>query len=224
MIKSGFYRILFYAVISILILAIAFSIFWIKLKFSLANFLSGNENNSSINVLEAENLNLKSQLINMNNLKNYESVLGKAIPDFVFSSYPFNFKNLLYLSPLDGIKIGSPVVFNNDLIGVVNQTSSSYIEVKTIFDPSWQSSVYIGSSSISALLSGGIIPKLTLIDKNAQINNGDVVFNADKNFPYGLVLGKVSNIRLSSGGVFYEADLDPIFDFNSLKVVGIING
>jgi cell shape-determining protein MreC len=173
-----------------------------------------------------ENDSLKSEIIQLENFKNFlSSNSQKYLPVSVFSAYPFNFKNEIILNAgkNESVNLGAPVIYGGSLIGKINNVFSSMSSAQTIFDSSWQSSVYIGQSGVSALLVGGNYPKITLINKDAQVSNGDLVYNADKRFPYGLPMATVGDVSYSLNGIFKEATLKIDYNINDLRIVSIAN-
>ena len=95
--------------------------------------------------------------------------------------------------------------------------------VSTIFDPSWQMAVRIGSSQIDGLFQGGVSPTVTLIPQNGQINVGDMVITAASGFPYGLEVGVVEDISNTPNSVFRQADLQTEVDISDLRNVTVHN-
>ncbi len=195
---------------------------WLNFKYRLFN----PPTNESLSSLRAENDSLKSEIIQLENFKNFlASNQRNYLPASVFSAYPFNFKNEIILNAgkNEGVIMGAPVIYNGLLIGKIDGIFGGMSSAETIFDSSWQSSVYVGQSGVSALLVGGNYPKITLINKDAQIASGDLVYNADKRFPYGLPIASVGNVGYSSNGIFKEATLKIDYNTEDLRIVSIAN-
>ena len=93
----------------------------------------------------------------------------------------------------------------------------------TIFDPTWRSEVRIGKEGVASLLQGGSTPTLTLIDKETLISSGDLVYNSDSRYPYGLTIGKENNLRLTKDQLWREADLELPYDLNKVKLVLVLS-
>ncbi len=147
---------------------------------------------------------------------------------FIYSRYPFNFKNEILVSAGEksGVKTGAVVAIpgngnSTSLLGRVTSIWPDKALVQTVFDPRFQLAVRVGSSGADALLSGGSEPRLTLIAKNAAVKEGDTVYSAADDLPYGLPIGSIRSITLSSDELFREAVLDLPYDLNSLRVVWI---
>ncbi len=142
----------------------------------------------------------------------------------VFSSYPFNHRNLLLIEGGEdrGFKPGSGVaVHESILVGAILEVFPRTSSVRTIFDPDMSLPVKIGSAGVNALLVGGRIPRLTLIDKEASVLPGDEVSSSGSGFPYGLHVGKVLDVSKEAGSGFQEASLKIPYDIGALTEVSI---
>ena len=95
----------------------------------------------------------------------------------------------------------------------------NYSIVQTIFDGDFKIPVKIGNSLYDGLLIGGISPKIGSISKKALINNGDVIIIADSAFPYGLPIGTIRDVKISSDNLFQEATIDFAYDMQNINSV-----
>lgn len=205
-----------YFIISIVILLVGtiyFTAFFIKKERSF------NENSR----LKQENEELRAHLQNCQS-----PIANRQLPDNhltvkVFSTYPFNIKNQIIVNAGEkhGIKKLVAAVLENILVGQVVEVFENYSVIKTIFDSNFQLPVRIGKDEINALFQGGAEPKAVLIDKEKPIQAGDVVYSASSEFPYGLKIGEISEIKETSAGVFKEAVLKMPFNVNKLREVNI---
>jgi Cell shape-determining protein len=91
--------------------------------------------------------------------------------------------------------------------------------VQTIFDPGISLPVKIGAKETNALLVGGRVPRLTLIEKEEIILPGDEVYASASDFPYGLYVGEILELFPESGSAFQEASLKIPYDGGSLDRV-----
>ena len=174
--------------------------------------------------LKQENEELRAQIQKSSILNPQSSILNSYLTAKVFSTYPFNIKNQITVNvgEKQGIKKLAPVILKeNILIGQVNEVFENYSVVKTIFDSNFQLPVRIGKDEINALFQGGGEPKVNLIDKEKPIQAGDIVYSASSEFPYGLKIGEISEIKETSAGVFKEAILKMPFNVNELRIVEI---
>ncbi len=209
-----------------------------SLGWGIRGFISrGLEGDSEgMNRLAAENESLKAQLALLDQI---EAQIPKSSSGYVsaliFTYYPFNLKDkfLINAGTNQQIKVGQPVVLllNNKLdsasregilIGRVSAVFDSSALVQTVFDKDWNLKVKIGKKGEPSLLKGGSTPKLTVINKEAKIVDGDVVYNTDPDFPFFYALGEVANPKFSSDQVFKEADLNFTYDLSRLAIVYVL--
>lgn len=108
------------------------------------------------------------------------------------------------------------------LVGRVASVTGGSATIETIYDPAWKTAVRIGTSSVDALLVGGLTPTLTLIAKGAPVGEGDAVVSSDAAFPYGLALGTVTDIRDAEDGVLREATLSTPYSLGGLRAVDLL--
>lgn len=143
----------------------------------------------------------------------------------VYSSFPLNHKHLIAINAgaANGVGVGMPVTLEgNILVGQVIEVSESQALVRTIFDKDWSLPVRIGPAEHDALLVGGQNPKLTLIDKDQDINSGDAVISAKKDLPYGLKIGEVTEVRDLVAQSFKEAGLLSPYNSKDLRKVVVL--
>lgn len=192
----------------------------------LANFFIKKERSFDENLhLKQENENLKAQiqLLKVNGQKS--EVNNNFITAKVFSTYPFNVKNTITINAGEkqGIKKSMvATVGENILLGQVTDVFENFSVIQTIFDPDWQLPVRIGKEEINGLFKGGNEPKVILIEKEKEIQINDIVYSASQEFPYGLKVGEVVEIKETVAGVFKEAVLKMPFNVGELREVKII--
>ncbi|MEK7168341.1 MAG: rod shape-determining protein MreC [Patescibacteria group bacterium] len=193
---------------------IYFTVFFIKKERSFGENLR----------FKQENENLRAQIQKLQLPITNHQLSNPYLTAKVFSTYPFNIKNQITVNAgkKQGIKKLAPAVLGeNILIGQVNEVFENYSVVKTIFDSNFQLPVRIGKEEINALFQGGGEPKINLIDKEKPVQAGDIVYSASSEFPYGLKIGEISEIKETSAGVFKEAILKMPFNANELREVNI---
>jgi rod shape-determining protein MreC len=174
--------------------------------------------------LKQEKEELRSQIQKSSILNPQSSILNSYLTAKVFSTYPFNIKNQITVNAGEkqGIKKLAPAVLEeNILVGQVIEVFKNHSVVKTIFDSNFQLPVRIGKDEINAFFQGGGEPKVILIDKEKPIQAGDIVYSASSEFPYGLKIGEISEIKETSAGVFKEAILKMPFNVNELRIIEI---
>lgn len=149
---------------------------------------------------------------------------GSAVADFprvkIYSAYPFNNRGEVAINAgrEQGVKEKMAVTVDGQvLFGQVTQVFEHYSIVRTFFDKGWQVPVRVGFQETDALLEGGPTPKLTMVAKNKEFNDGETVYSASRDFPYGLPIGRVKKIKDTPTAVFKEAELDAPYNFNDLR-------
>ncbi|MDP3901855.1 MAG: rod shape-determining protein MreC [bacterium] len=142
----------------------------------------------------------------------------------IYSTYPFSNRAelLLNVGSRDGAEEMMPVTIDGELlIGQIIKVFDNYSVARTVFDPDWELSVRVGIQQIDALLEGGATPRLTMVAKNKEFMEGQVVYSASKDFRYGTPLGTVEKIEDSPTAVFREAELSVPYNFNDLREVTV---
>ncbi len=183
-----------------------------------------------IDLLRGENAYLKNQL-----MKNDDRVSGvEGIVANVYSHYPLNFKHELIIDKgtRGGVKEGAAVMaFLSGterkpsssgifFVGTISKTTATKSFVKTVFDHNFKSAVRIGNQKTSGLFVGGLSPIITTLPKESKVSPGDIIVSAAPEMPYGAVIGRLREVRLSSDQLFREADIEFPYDINNLlKVV-----
>ncbi|MEK7110276.1 MAG: rod shape-determining protein MreC [Patescibacteria group bacterium] len=186
--------------------------------------------------LARENTALKTRIAESEALARTTAVLGDSahVPVFVYSRYPFSFKNELLIAAgsENGLVVGVPVFLpvvsgaspspdtvGTILIGKVKGVFKRTASVQTVFDIGFQMAVRIGAAGTDAVLSGGAEPQLTLIPKSSVVVPGEAVYAAAPDLPYGLPIGEVGALRMSANQLFQEAALALSYTGNDLKIV-----
>lgn len=176
--------------------------------------------------LRQENQNLQAQIQKYQvSSVNYQPVNENYLAAKVFSTYPFNIKNeiIINVGENQGIKEAMSVILGeNILVGQIIKVFENSSIVRTTFDPNWQLPIRISEKEIDGLFRGGSEPKVVLIEKNKPLQVNDAVYSASQEFPYGLLIGEVVEIKESTAGVFKEAILKMPFNINELREVQII--
>jgi|GEM_PF-5364548 len=152
-----------------------------------------------------------------------------AAPVFALGAGPYRQDLRIARGSDDGIGEGMAAILPGPgtppvLVGRVSEASASGATLQTLSDPAWKTAVRIGSSSVDALLIGGLVPTLSLIAKGAPLAEGDAVVSADPSLPYGLALGTVADLRDTEGGVLREATLALPYAASGLRALEIVTG
>ncbi|OGY65823.1 MAG: hypothetical protein A3A04_00425 [Candidatus Harrisonbacteria bacterium RIFCSPLOWO2_01_FULL_40_28] len=146
----------------------------------------------------------------------------------VYSRYPFISNNYLAIDKgeSDVVPLHAPVVFHESLIiGTIQKIFENSSRVRTIFDPGWQFAVRVGTSAskdAQALFVGGNEPKIVYIEKSLEVRPGDGVYTATTEFPMGLKIGDIEEVKDSEDRAFHEATLKIPYNINTLSRVFVI--
>ena len=173
--------------------------------------------------LKQQNEDLRAQ-INELRTTNYKLQTDNYLTAKIFSTYPFNIKNQLTINAGEkqGVKKGTTATIGeNILVGQIIEVFENYSVARTIFDPKWQLPVRIGEEEVNGLLQGGNEPKITLIEK--PVKAGDIIYSAVADFPYGLKIGEISEIKETASGIFKEAEVKVSYNINELREVNMSN-
>lgn len=176
-----------------------------------------------LQALEYENEDLKAQLIDLRGKS--VSITDEGVSYVrakVYSTYPFNTDDVITINAgsEQGIVQGAAVTVGTNLfLGQVVEVRRGYSVVRTVFDDAFRLAVHIGDDEVEALLRGGRTPFLTLIDKDVSLSSEQSVITADREVPFGLLVGTLSRIRRTTADAFQEADIDVAFDVGDVKEV-----
>lgn len=200
----------------------SFSGLWSRKIFS--KFGDGETPTTERERLRSENDKLKAEISALQQFKKFLPAEPKGLPVFVYSRYPFNIKNevLVNAGSNQGIKPGQVALHKGFYVGKVKTVYSDSALIETIFDSRIETAVRVGDEATDALLKGGDEPKLTLIPKNSEISNGEVIYSAAQDIPYGMPIGQVREYRLRDGAPFGEAIIRFSYSPSEMNVLEII--
>lgn len=143
----------------------------------------------------------------------------------VHSSYPFNTRKDITINrgSDDGMVVGMPVIAGEQvLLGRLTEVLPQYSVVRTVFDTQWELPVRIGIDGAQGLFVGGQTPEITMVDKEAVLISGSMVYSTSKDFPYGFVFGEINTITEAQSDFFKRATVAVPYNINDLKEVFVI--
>ncbi len=196
-----------------------------SLKKGLIGFLADlTADKSDFNQLRLENEKLRAEVWELTN--NTPVPVREVLRGRIHSSYPFNNKNILSvdIGEAQGVKPEMPATIDgHTIIGQVSEVFKNYSLVKTIFSPDWDLPVRLGRRRVPALLQGGPSPKLKMISQDKKVEEGEVIFAASQDLPYGLKVGEVTAIESDEAtGVFKGASVKLGYEINDLTELIIL--
>jgi rod shape-determining protein MreC len=127
----------------------------------------------------------------------------------------------------DGILRGMPVVTDQGLVGRIDAVLADAARVQLITDPASLVNVRIQNAEEDATLRGSVTGEVTLdqIPQDTALQQGDLVLTSGLGggYPPDLIIGQVINVPAPRDfDLFQQATVQPVVDFNGLKIVLII--
>ena len=208
------------------------------------SFVSSSVYKDRIEELESEAVIYNEQLVDYERtkqkLKAYEEFLNvrEENPDFEFCSASIVTRNTadiydsftLDKGSVDGVEINDPVIYGNNIVGLVKEVSATTCIVKTILDPTLNISVYEiksrenGYSNTTAALSYEGLCKLSGLSKDTAVTVGGIVCTSGLGgiFPRDLTVGTITALKSEDADISVYAIIEPAIDVRSLNDVFII--
>lgn len=178
------------------------------------------------NALRQENAALKARIGGLEALPTLVQKEREAyVSAKIFSSYPFNNRNEIVINAGGdaGILVGMPVTLGGTiLVGTVVRVSDGSSVVQTVFDPNWSLAVRIGRNETDGLMRGGQTPRVTMIDKEKEVREGEDIFSASELYPYGLRVGGLGKPVDSTLSTLEEAPVKFDYDLSNVRELQII--
>ncbi|MEO5331999.1 MAG: rod shape-determining protein MreC [Magnetococcus sp. YQC-5] len=167
--------------------------------------------------LERENQRLKS-FLQMRPDPEFRALVVQVVGD---SSSAFSRSFILNAGRQDGVIVNAPVVVPEGLVGRVVRASSSASLVLSLLDLNSRVPVLIQRSRARAILAGqnGRLLSLEYLPKDADIKIGDQVITSGTGgiFPKGLLVGRVVSLETGDEGLFKQAMVQPMVDFDRVE-------
>ena len=142
------------------------------------------------------------------------------------------FETLLTLNKgsAHGIQKGMPVVSTSGLVGMVVEVGINQCYVQTILKPTSSVGALSPESSDTGLLEGDFAylykgqAVLKYLPEDAEIKEGDTVITSGNGsvYPYGIPIGKVTEVSVNPHSRTKEAIVMPFHDFSDTKEVMIL--
>ena len=126
----------------------------------------------------------------------------------------------------DGVAVGMPVVTGQGLVGRVIQVSANAARVMLVTEPSSAVSARMQTTRVEGavvgLASGNL--RMDLIPLDSQVREGDLVLTSGLggNFPPDIVIGVVTSVRPSERGLYQEAQVRSLINFDTLEFVLVV--
>lgn len=119
-----------------------------------------------------------------------------------------------------------PVVNEQGLVGRISEVNESTSKVLLITDADSTVNAILQSSRLTGVITGrpGADPVMGFIPQGSEVSVGEIVLTSGMggNFPKGIPIGQVVEVRQRDFEVFQEATVRPTVDFGRLEMVMII--
>lgn len=179
--------------------------------------------------LLSENANLRKSLAESQSIVSQQIHLDPATYTLT-ATRPIGINRYLRIDKgiSSGIKVGEAVVFNDNYLGKIINSSEKASNIQLLSDP--DSKVAAFSQGLEGKAKGILIGQFgfdMLFDKilhEEKINIGDLVYSEGTEgfLPRGLILGKVTEVMEREKEIFKQAKVAPNFDIRDLELVYVI--
>jgi len=126
----------------------------------------------------------------------------------------------------DGVKLMSPVITMDGLIGYVYRSSGHYSDILTILDQNNRVDAIISSSRSHGIVEGlsGFKCHLKYVNRTEEIIVGDEVITAGLGdiYPKGIKIGKITKVDKESFGITQSIEVTPSVNFHKLEEVVVL--
>jgi len=183
--------------------------------------------NLRLQEIERENQRLRELLLFSQSRPGLELRGGQIIAR-VIGRDSNNFLNFVMvdLGSRHGIEVGMPVMNNQGLVGRISEVTNTSSKVLLISDPLSTVNAILQSSRLTGVVNGvaGGEPVMGFIPQGSLVGVGEIVLSSGLggNFPKGIPIGQVIEVRQRDFEVFQEAIVRPIVDFGRLESVLIV--
>ncbi|MEA4921636.1 MAG: rod shape-determining protein MreC [Clostridiaceae bacterium] len=129
-----------------------------------------------------------------------------------------------------GIEQGDAVMTQGGLIGYVSSVGANYCEVVTVLDISFKAEAKVCRTKETVIVEGDFELlrdgrfKLAYLPNDADLKKDDLIETSGYGgiYPQGLILGRVDEIKLDSGGLTSYAVMKPVDDILDLNWVYVV--
>jgi rod shape-determining protein MreC len=193
-----------------------------KENVSLKNKVSKLENEIfKLKEVEKENLRLK-RLMEFGSVVESKKVLAQVVS---WDSSEFKVIRINKGSE-DGLKLLSPVITMNGLVGYVYRLSKNYSDVLTILDQNNRVDVVVARTRSHGIVEGhtDFICRMKYVARTDEVKIGDEVLTAGLGeiYPKGIRVGVIKDIDKKNFGIVQEIEIEPAVDFYRLEEVVVL--
>lgn len=166
-------------------------------------------------VLENNRLRKLLKLTDSTSVKFVTCEVTSSDPSFVYKNVRIN------QGSKNGLQPGMGVVAEEGVIGVIMRVSADHSDVLLLVDPNSNLDVIVARNRRRGVLQGGMADSMQFkyLERGSSILVGDEIVTSGLTgaFPSGILVGKVTNIRVSSDGVSQTIEVKPAVDFSDIS-------
>ncbi|MBR6107668.1 MAG: rod shape-determining protein MreC [Oscillospiraceae bacterium] len=130
----------------------------------------------------------------------------------------------------DGITLNAPVICSAGLVGVITELSPHYATVTTVLSPELSVGAVVLETGDSGIIEGDLKyaadgrTKMIYLDEDSTVKAHDLVITAGTTglFPYGLVIGNVTETGIESTSLAQYAVVQPAVELSELDTVTVL--
>lgn len=148
-----------------------------------------------------------------------------------FPGGPFTHSLTIAAGSADGVRLSSPVVSGDGLVGIVSNVFPDSAKVTLISDPN----SYVAARDLQTRVRGGVRTGaggtliLDLVQKTEVVKQGDqIVTDGTHNarlpdlYPYGIPIGRVTSVGVADTASFLQVQVQPFANLGSLDTVAVL--
>ena len=148
-----------------------------------------------------------------------------------FPSGPFTHALTIAAGSANGVRLSSPVVSGDGLVGIVSNVFPDSAKVTLISD----SNSYVAARDLQTRVRGGVRTGaggtliLDLVQKTEVVKQGDqIVTDGTHNarlpdlYPYGIPIGRVTSVGVADTASFLQVQVQPFANLGSLDTVAVL--
>ncbi len=125
-----------------------------------------------------------------------------------------------------GLKLLSPVITMNGLVGYVYRLTSNYADILTILDQNNRVDAIVMRTRTHGIVEGqsGFTCQLKYVNRTEKLEEDDVVVTAGLGevYPKGIKIGRITKIDKENYGITQKIEITPSVDFYKLEEVVVL--
>jgi rod shape-determining protein MreC len=166
-------------------------------------------------ILENNRLRKLLNLTERTSVKFVTCEVTSSDPSFIYKNVRIN------QGSNNGLQPGMGVVAEEGVVGVIMRVTAYNSDVLLLVDPNSNLDVIVARNRRRGVLQGSMADAMQFkyLERGSSILVGDEIVTSGLkvDFPSGILVGKVTNIRVSSDGVTQTIEVKPAVDFSDIS-------